>query len=414
MMLRSPTVRDDGIGSAVLVKHATGTERSRLRHEAELLDTIRVEGVVTAVGFDDVDGRCELRLQYLEAATLAEHPPLGLSDVLDVLIAAGTTLAELHHRGVRHGALSPDHVLLARPLRPVLCGFGDATGPADPQQHPPGTDLAGIAAVAEAELTRTDRALAVASERRHCGDALIASRDLAAAAAEAPHDGDALQSWIARLEAIRHAASSAPHDTDIRLPLLGTERGLSARDRRWIAAPAVAVALVIVAVIGWRALSGGEIPEAVDTLHAADDPIAPITSIDASETASHEPAGVPPTEPDADHSAPAPPGTMPSSDDAARSGATLLYGTARHECPPGDTPETGDDDASNVDCPETQPGTDPVHDALAGLLTLPSGQWSLAEADDLPSLSCDVVVVHYGELSIETGQSAPPPPGSDS
>lgn len=405
-MLRSPTVRDDGTGSAVLVKHATGTECSRLRHEAELLDAIRIEGVVTAVGFDDIDGRCELRLQYLEAATLAEHPPLGLSDVLDVLIAAGTTLAELHRRDIRHGALSRDHVLLARPLRPVLCGFGEATGPADPQQHPPGTDLAGIAAIAEAEITRTDRALAVASERRHCGDALIASRDLAAAAAEAPHDGDALQSWIARLEAIRHAARSAPHDADVRGLLLSAERGPSAQDRRWIAASALAVALVIVAVIGWRALRGEEASEAVNTLHPASAPIAPITSIDAAETDSLEPDGVPPTAPDADHSAPAPPGTTPSSDDADRSGATLLYGTARHACPPSGTPETGDSEAGDDDCAESQPGADRGHEPLAGLLTLPSGQWSLVEGDGLPDLSCDVVVVHYGELSIESVPSA--------
>ena len=414
MMLRSPTVRDDGTGSAVLVKHATGVERSRLRHEAELLDTIRVEGVVTAVGFDDIDGRCELRLQYLEAATLAEHPPLGLSDALDVLIATGTTLAELHRRGIRHGALSRDHVLLARPLRPVLCGFGDATGPADAQQHPHGTDLAGIAAIAEAELTRTDRAVIAASERRHCGDALIASRDLAVAAREAPHDGDALQSWIARLEAIRHAASLAPADADVRSPLLGTERGPSALDRRWIAASALAVALAIVAVIGWRVLSGEGVPDAVDTLHPADVPTSPITLIDASGTDSLEVDGVPPTEPDADRGEPAVPTTTPNPDVSARSGATLLYGTARPECPPDGTPESGDGDAGNVDCAESPPGADPGHDAPPGLLTLPSGQWSLVGGDDLPSLSCDVVVVHYGDLSIESGQPATSPLDTDS
>ena len=413
-MLRSPTVRNDGTGNAVLVKHATGAERSRLSHEAELLDAVRIEGVVSVVGFDDIDGHCELRLHYLEAATLAEHPPLSLPDVLDVLIAAGTTLAELHRRGVRHGALSRDHVLLARPLRPVLCGFGEATGPADPQQHPPGTDLAGIAAIAETELARTDRAVAVASERRHCGDALIASRDLAAAAAEAPHDGDALQRWIARLEAIRHAASSAPNDPDIRGTLLGIERGPSAPDRRWITAAALAVALVIAAVIGWRALSSEGAPEAVDTLRPADVPIAPDTSIGTSETDSLELDGVPSTEPDADRSPPTLPTTTPSPDDAARSGATLLYGTARHECPPGGTPETGDGDAGGDGCVESQPDADRGHEPLAGLLTLPSGQWSLVEGGDLPNLSCDVVVVHYGELSIESGQPVTPPLDSDS
>ena len=278
-MLRSPTVRDDGTGSAVLVKHATGAERARLRREAELLDIIRNEGVVTPVGFDEADDRCELRLAYLEAATLAEHPPLELPDVLDVLIAVGNTIADLHQQGFRHGALSRDHVLLVRPLRPVLCGFGDATGPADAQQHLPGTDLAGIAAIAEAELARTDRTVAGAAERRSCGDALIASRDLAAAAAEAPHDSTALHTWIARLGAIRHPANAVSFDAGLRGAHLAPDRPSPRWDRRRVAALASAAMLVIIAIVGWRVLSRGETStQAASVLQPVGVPIGPDAS----------------------------------------------------------------------------------------------------------------------------------------
>lgn len=411
-MLSSPTVRDDGSGSAVLVKHAAGIECSRLRHEAELLETIRSEGVVIPVGFDESEGRCELRLQYLEAATLAEHPPLGLADVLDVLIAVGTTLADLHRQGICHGALSRDHVLLERPLRPVLCGFGDATGPADPEQHPVGTDLDGIAAIAEKELTRTDRKVAGAAERRSCGDALIASRDLAAAAADAPHDGAALHTWIARLGAIRHAPNSIPLEVDVRGPHLAPERMPSSGDRRRIAAWAPAAAIALVAIAGWRVLAGGGAsPQTANAPRPAGVPIGPITSIVAPDIDTSQPDSAPMTEPDVPGEVPAPPQATPSVDDATDSGATLLYGTARRECPDGAAPGGGD--GGSDDCADSPSPAEPGHQPSSGLLTLPSGQWAIVEPDDLPSLSCDVVVVHYGELSIESGRSAVSAPDRD-
>lgn len=413
-MLRSPTVRDDGTGSAVLVKHATGAERSRLRHEAELLDTIDSEGVVTPVGFDDIDGRCELRLQYLEAATLAEHPPLGLTDVLDVLIAVGTTVAGLHQRGIHHGALSRDHVLLCRPLRPVLCGFGAATGPADSQPHLGGTDLAGIAAIAEAELARTDRAVTSAAERRHCGDALAASRDLAAAAAEAPHDSETLHTWMARLSAIRHAASAALADATGRGLHLVSERSASVWDRRRIATSASAVALVVIAIVGWRFLAGGAAPVSPSAFGPAGAPIGPITPIVAIEPDSPEPDGASRTEPAVERSASAHAPAALDAVDADRDRATLLYGTARPHCSDEVTPATGDGHTSGADCADAQEFADPGHEPAPGLLTLPSGQWALVEGNELPSLSCDVVVVHYGDLNIESQQAATSEPRIDS
>ncbi len=443
-MLRSPTVRNDELGNTVLVKHATGSDCSRLRHEAELLNTIRNEGVVTAIGFEESEERCELRLRYLEAATVAEHPPLRCHDMLDFLIAVGTTIAELHQEGIRHGAVNRDHVLLARPLRPVLCGFGSATGPTDPQQHQVGVDLAGIAAIAETELARTNRIITGAAERRDCSDALSATRDLAASAERAPNDDAALHTWISRLETIRHEANPVPLNTNARGPHLAPEVGPSGGDRRRIAAAAAAVALVGVVFVGWRVLAGGERD------HHQTSPLIPTEALTEAPTGSAVDAGInsgvaviaaetdPPESEDLKTTASQPPAPVsalgaseapevlgaseaPGTEEHISNGATLLYGTALYDtahthCAKESQAEAdgnasdGNPINSDVDCVDEPPLASSNRQTEASRLTLRNGQWALAGEDDLAALSCDVVVVHYGELSIESPQPAPSEP----
>ena len=253
-VLTGPTVRDDGAGNAVLVKHAAGAERLRLHHEAQVLAAARMDGVVECVGLEEFGERCELRLRYIEAATLAELPPLRPDDLLDVLIDVGTTLAELHARGIRHGALRADHVLLARPCRPVLCGFGEATGPSDRSQHPPSADLTALAALAASQLTRADQAAAEAAERQSCAEALLAAKNLAVAS-DSPHgDSEPLAEWLARMRHIRDA-------TGYEMPAASRDAGLASAAgparRQVVSYAAAAAALCVAAVIGWRVLSGG-------------------------------------------------------------------------------------------------------------------------------------------------------------
>lgn len=371
-MLRSPTVRDDGSGSAVLVKHAIGAERPRLRHEAGVLDAARIEGVVESVGFDEVDERCELRLRYLEAATLAEQPPLGLVDLLDVLIDLGTTLVELHARGIRHGALRGEHVLLARPRRPVICGFGEATGPADHRQHLPGADLAALAVLGQVELARTDRSASDPTERQFCGDALIACGDLAAVASASPHDSEALMTWLTRLRHVHEAAgqehsvttegfgssqarvatfghephglrerlradvaASNPSDAVARLPHRAELRGSTTWDRRRVGAyAAAAAALAVAAFIGWRALAGGEPDfESPGTAPLIGSRSSPVTSAATSGALSLELAGVSAAADDHGQGSTALPDATITSEEPASTGATLLYSTATAYCP---------------------------------------------------------------------------------
>ena len=422
-VLTGPTVRDDGAGNAVLVKHAVGAGRLRLHHEAQVLGAARMEGVVECVGLEEFGERCELRLRYLEATTLAELPPLPSSDLLDVLIGLGTTLAELHARGIRHGALGSDHVLLVQPRRPVLCGFGEATGPADQSQHPAAADLAALAALAAAELTRAEDAAAEAPQRRVCADALMAANSLAVAVASVPAGGEPLADWLTCMARIRSAAAhgqpmsahaqhvavggfepaaplgamGGPDDLRARLraqvtssdPADGASSDAAVGDsavagparqpmpdrRRVAAYGAAAAALTVAAVIGWRALAGGDPtaaePETLIPIAAAPAPAAqpallraePAQADLGADVGGGSDAGAATGSIDGagdDLAGPAPLTGAPNV--AAPGGATLIYGTASHGCPEPTDAEAGpgpgggsSGDDTRLDAPATSP-----------------------------------------------------------
>ncbi len=300
-------MRDDGSGNPTLVKHAIDDGCRRLRHEAEILVAASGANIVELVGLDAHENRCELSLRYLEAATLAEHPALDLAELLRVLLGVGTAVAELHRRGICHGALGRDHVLVEPHGSPVLCGFGEATGPEDLQQHPSASDLTALVSLAEVELTRTEHMVVSAVERRHCGEARAACRDLAARAVAAPNDSVALSAWLVHIADVRASVireRQAPLGGSVResspLPAVaagqrdlrdllgfgasvadagGIRRGSDmtsgavgggARDRRRFAAAGAAAAVVLViAFIGWQTLMNSgrqESPDIVGTV----------------------------------------------------------------------------------------------------------------------------------------------------
>ncbi|WP_419945838.1 hypothetical protein [Candidatus Poriferisodalis sp.] len=181
-----------------------------------------------------------------------------------------------------------------------------------------------------------------------------------------------------------------------------------------MATPAAAIALVIVVIASWRVLSGGEpATQTASSLRPANVPIGSSTSTVAAEFGTLDPDGTGLIEPDADSTSRASPPTTLSTDDSTGSRVTLLYGTARPECSEAGTPQSADGEAADIDCAEPSSAAVPDHGPDADLLTLPSGQWALMDGDDLPRLSCDVVVLHYGDLSIESGQPAAAAPQGD-
>ncbi len=445
-MIRSPTIRDDGSGNPTLVKHAIGDGCRRLRHEAEILVAASGVNVVEVVGLDVHEDRCELSLRYLEAATLAEHPALDLAELLRVLLGVGAAVAELHRRGIRHGALGRDHILVEPHGLPVLCGFGEATGPEDREQYPSASDLTALASLAEVELTRTEHMAVSGIERRHCGEARAACRDLTASAAGAPNDGEALSAWLLRIGDVRASVireRQSPLDGSIGEPsplpavvagqrdlrdLLGfgasvadaggiprssvrtsAAIGGDKRDRRrFAAAGAAAAAVLVIAFIGWQMLAGPgrqASPDVVETDGGA--------LWDTSTTALVSPqqpravAAAPAVTPSSGESAQSAPtssfGTAAPSETSNR--ATLIYATSRADCEHPATeaadvdavaaePDIGPDSSSDefgivrrdVDgdgCPDEVHIEPAVADRPSSTVTTPFGRWSLGMTGDL-------------------------------
>jgi hypothetical protein len=121
-------------GRLVAVKTAENpAEAAKLGHEADILRRSAHPGVVAIVSFTPEANGAELVLTAPSEHTVAEQRPETLRACLDFVAAVAEIVADLHALGVAHGAIRPDHILVAPHGQPVLCGFGDAQSVVDPQ-----------------------------------------------------------------------------------------------------------------------------------------------------------------------------------------------------------------------------------------------------------------------------------------
>jgi tRNA A-37 threonylcarbamoyl transferase component Bud32 len=109
-------------GRAAVMKEATGPAADRLRREADVLRLAAHSGVVELVeSLDLPQGGARLSTAYVGGRTLADARPPTPAAFAATLAA---TLAELHDRGIVHGRLRPEHVLVGPDGAPVVCGWG--------------------------------------------------------------------------------------------------------------------------------------------------------------------------------------------------------------------------------------------------------------------------------------------------
>lgn len=112
--------RDDG-PPVVLKATAPGaswSERARLRHEARLLERARGPGVVELLDIVESRRRTALVLAFVPTDA-RHHPDVDLAPLQAIV-------GRLHHVGIVHQALVPEHLLLTADGDLVLCGFGAA------------------------------------------------------------------------------------------------------------------------------------------------------------------------------------------------------------------------------------------------------------------------------------------------
>lgn len=155
-------------GNLLACKTARPEDSDRIRHEAQLLRRLEHPGVVQFVDF--VEGHSvELYLAFVGPDSWATQPPNTPAESLEALASAASIVADLHDLGTVHGALCPEHVLVAPDKRPVLCGLADAAASSEAGCA---RDLAGfaglidhLAAACEEKERRQLEALARRAER---------------------------------------------------------------------------------------------------------------------------------------------------------------------------------------------------------------------------------------------------------
>lgn len=131
----------------VAVKTAEADAAARLRAEARVLQALDHPGLVQVIEVTDTDGVVSMRTAFAGADTWATRPPEAAVERAAGIAAVAATLADLHARGVTHGALEAGHVIRGDHDRPVLCGLSRTRGddPADLQ-----ADLVALAELIDA------------------------------------------------------------------------------------------------------------------------------------------------------------------------------------------------------------------------------------------------------------------------
>ena len=135
------TMRDSFL---VLLKEARSEgDLARLRRERDVLARLRMAGITRILSDELGDGgqsgdssnnseRADdarspaLAFRFVGRHTLATFRTAREWETLEIFQECAQVLMKLHARGIAHCAISPDHILLDRFSRPVLCSFGRA------------------------------------------------------------------------------------------------------------------------------------------------------------------------------------------------------------------------------------------------------------------------------------------------
>ncbi len=126
------TMRDSFL---VLLKEARNDgDLARLRRERDILTRLRMAGVTTILSdeLDPGDSSTKkqapaLAFRFVGRHNLATFRTPREWEILQLFQECAHLLTCLHARGIAHGAISPDHILLDRFSHPVLCSFGRAS-----------------------------------------------------------------------------------------------------------------------------------------------------------------------------------------------------------------------------------------------------------------------------------------------
>ena len=247
-------------GDVVVKEAETEPERLRLGREAFVLRAVAHPGVVRLerVEGDDPDRPERLLRTRVPGTAVSDFDRCATGSVLAWAAGVASILADLHDRGIAHGRVSADHILLDDRDRPVLCGFGSAGRMAEGAD--PAVDVVALAALVrsrlgpgEVGLRRTVARWESATRIRRRGGARGFARVLVKRAADVRgHPGRSGDTPVNRGATGPAAATSAVR-TDVRPPVVWAAVRARIVGPRRLTVAALAVAALAAGVAGWSA-----------------------------------------------------------------------------------------------------------------------------------------------------------------
>ena len=150
------TMRDSFL---VLLKEARNDgDLARLQRERDVLARLRMAGITRILsdelgeGIRDDARSPALAFRFVGRQSLAAFRTSREWEILQLFQECSYLLTRLHARGIAHGGISPDHILLDRFSCPVLCSFGRASE-LDASRSLAKADVASLLAVMQSVLS---------------------------------------------------------------------------------------------------------------------------------------------------------------------------------------------------------------------------------------------------------------------
>ncbi|HWH33813.1 MAG TPA: protein kinase, partial [Acidimicrobiales bacterium] len=113
---------------AVTKRAPAGAAADRLAREVEVLRRAAHPGVVELVAVDHPGDGIAVHTAFVGGGTLAgQLATMTAGRGARVAAGVAATMADIHDRGITHGRLSADHVLVGGGEHVRLCGWADAT-----------------------------------------------------------------------------------------------------------------------------------------------------------------------------------------------------------------------------------------------------------------------------------------------
>lgn len=107
----------------VVAKTATGDARVHLDHEARALGSLDHPGVVQLVATESRGDVGVVWTRWAGLHNLRSAPCAGVGDAIVVAGGILATVGHLHARGLTHGAITAEHVIVSPARTATLCSF---------------------------------------------------------------------------------------------------------------------------------------------------------------------------------------------------------------------------------------------------------------------------------------------------